>query len=548
MLWDELTRESTLARPIWEWDGSVYQRASYGELVAGARRAAAGLKRRGVEPGEIVPALITNGADAVRGVVGIWFAGAAIASLPIPARGMTFESYLAQLKKLCASLDARWLLADSRLLAVVGDDHELGVELIDYASLMDADGAAPIDPPSLDDVIFIQFSSGTTGEPRGVELTGRAIEHQLSVGAKHGRFDPERDFGGNWLPLSHDFGFFATFLALWYGGVSSFRSPPERFLQNPQSWLDDCARFNVTLTMAPAFALALATRADRLRPSNAKLSLRICTLGGERIDWSVLADAAEMLERRGSSLDVITPGYGLAEATVALTVADVDAPPSYVNVEAQALWEGEVRILDQDVPDGTAVRRVVSCGTPLDGIGVRIDQASGEIVVRGPTLASGYHRNPDATKARFRNGELWTSDLGFIENGELYVIGRTDDIVIVGGRNVHATDVEDAVGAERGVRTGNCAIVDVAGEGGTEIALVAELDGDGVDTRELSTRLRRTSVEAAGIAIDRFVFLPKGAFPKTPSGKAQRYRCRAIAQQPAIATEVVDLGIRRGHP
>lgn len=546
MLWDELTRESTLARPIWEWDGSAYQRATYGDLVEGARRAAAGLKRRGVKPREIVPALITNGPDAARGVVGIWFAGAAIASLPIIARGMTLDTYLAQLKTLCASLEARWLLADSRLLAVAGDDHGLGVELIDYASLTDTDETAAIDPPSLDDVIFIQFSSGTTGQPRGVELTGRAIEHQLNAEREH--VDPEHDFGGSWLPLSHDFGFFATFLARWYAGVSGLRSPPERFLQNPQSWLDDCARFGVTLTAVPPFAFVLAARADRLRPSNAKLSLRSCFVGAERIDWSVLAVGAEMLERRGVTFDVITPGYGLAEATLGVTLADLDAPPSYVGVDARALWEGDVRIVDPDVLDDPAVRRVVSCGAPMGDVGVRIDEASGEIVVRGPALGLGYHRNPEATKARFRDGELWTGDLGFMADGELHVIGRTDDIVIVGGRNVHALDIEDAVGAERGVRRGNCAIVDVAGDGGTEITLVAELDGDGIDARELSTRLRRTSVEAAGVQIDRFVFLPKGAFPKTPSGKAQRYRCRAIAQQPTIATEVVDLGIKRARP
>lgn len=547
LLWDELTRGATLARPMWEWDGSAYQRTSYGQLVEGARRAAAGLKRRGVKPGEIVPALITNGPDAARGVVGVWFAGATIASVPIIARGMTLEGYLAQLKRLCASLESRWLLADSRLLAVVGEDHDLGVELIDYASLTETAEKAAIDPPSLDEVIFIQFSSGTTGEPRGVELTGRAIEHQVSAAANRQRFDPELDFGGNWLPLSHDFGFFATFLALWYRGVSVFRSTPERFLQNPQSWLEDCASFGVTLTAVPPVALALAARADRLSPSNAKLSLRVCTVGAERIDWPILAVGAEMLERRGVPFDVVTPGYGLAEATLALTLGDLDAPPSYVDVDAQALWEGEVRIVGPDPPAGRTVRRIVSCGTPLDGVGVRVDEASGEIVGRGASLGSGYHRNPQATKARFRDGELWTGDLGFLHNGELYVIGRTDDIVIIGGRNVHALDVEDAVGVEQGVRRGNCAVVDVAGEAGTEIALVAELDGEAVDARALSTRLRRVGVEAAGVAIDRFVFVPKGVFPKTPSGKAQRYRCRAIAQEPPAGAEVVHLGIKRGR-
>ena len=548
MLWDELTRAATAARPIWEWDGSAYQRSSYGEMVEGARRAAAGLRRRGVKPGDIVPAVVTNGGDAARGIVGIWFAGATIASLPIIARGMTIENYLAQVKKLCASLGANLLLADERLLAVAGHDHGLGVRLLDYASLVDTEGPATIDPPSLDDVIFIQFSSGTTGEPRGIELKGRAIEPQLIAIGEHERADPERDLVGTWLPMSHDMGFFGGFMAPWYNGISALRSPPERFLENPQSWLDDYARFGVTLTEAPPFALGLAARADhRLPPVGDGLSLRSCIVGAEHIDWSVIEMAADMLERRGVGLEVITPAYGLAEATLAVTLAEQPELPRYVTADSQALADGEVCILDANQTDGRPVRRLVSCGTPLEGVGVRIDDSTGEIVVSGPSVASGYHRNSEATNARFRGGELWTGDLGFLHDGELYVIGRADDIVIVGGRNVHALDVEDAVGVERGVRKGNCAIVDVAGAGGTEIALVAELDGDGVDANELSLRLRRASVEAAGIPIDRFVFVPKGAFPKTPSGKAQRYRCRAVAQEPPVGAEVVHLGVKRSR-
>jgi acyl-CoA synthetase (AMP-forming)/AMP-acid ligase II len=252
-----------------------------------------------------------------------------------------------------------------------------------------------------------------------------------------------------------------------------------------------------------------------------------------------------MLERRGIGLEVMTPAYGLAEATLAVTLNDSDAAPRFVSVDPDALSEGRARIVDLDQSNSETARRVVSCGTPVDGLRIRVDDASGEIVVSGPTLAAGYHRDSKATKARFRDGELWTGDLGFIDGEELFVIGRSDDIVIIGGRNVHAVEIEDALGGERGIRKGNCAIVDLQGEQGTEIAVVAELAGDGIDAHELAIRLRQASIAAAGVPIDRAVFLPKGLFPKTPSGKAQRYRCRAIAQEPPIATEVVNLGAKR---
>jgi fatty-acyl-CoA synthase len=525
-LWDELTREETLARPIWEWDGSTYRGGTYGELLAGARRAAAGLRGRGVKPGQVVPAVITNGPEAARALAGVWFAGGTIASLPIIARGMSDANYLRQLGRLCASLDAEWLLGDERL-AALAENGELELEVIDFASLIGTKNTGELEPPPLDDVIFIQFSSGTTGEPRGVELTGRAIERQLRALADREEIDPERDVGGSWLPMSHDMGFFGAFLARgWYSGISAFRSTPERFLRNPQSWLDDCGRFGATVTGAPPFALSLAARAEKLRPSNARVALRLCLVGAESINWSALASSAAALSERGLTMGVLTPAYGLAEATLAVTVDDPNAEPRYADVE---LEEGVERPL-------------VSCGTPLAGVGVRIDEQSGEIVVSGPTLASGYHRNPDATRARFRDGELWTGDLGVMRDGELYVIGRTDDVLIVGGRNIHVTDIETALGDARGVRKGNCALVDVPGQGGMRVALVAELDGEAGDARELSIKLGRTSMDAAGLPIDRYVFLAKGAFPKTPSGKPQRYRCRAIAQHPDAAAEVVNLG------
>jgi acyl-CoA synthetase (AMP-forming)/AMP-acid ligase II len=242
----------------------------------------------------------------------------------------------------------------------------------------------------------------------------------------------------------------------------------------------------------------------------------------------VLTAAGEALSRRGLEPHVLTPAYGLAEATLAVTVADPGTAPGYRDFELE---------------DGVT-RRLVSCGTPLDDVAVRIDQASDEIVVSGPTLASGYYRNPDATRARFRDGELWTGDIGIMKGDELYVIGRTDDVLIVGGRNLHVKEIETALGAERGVRQGNCSVIDVPGETGTCVACVAELDGDSVDPGELALRLSRVSMELAGLPIDRFVFLARGSFPKTPSGKAQRYRCRAIAQRPEIATQVVDLGVK----
>lgn len=534
-LWDEFVRREVLGEHVLEWDGSTFVRNSYGEIVEAAERVAGGLRARGVGPGSIVAAVITNGPDAMPGYLGAWFAGATVASLPIIARGMTVPNYVAQLARLCSSLKADCLLAEERFLAFMPDSDELGVDAIGYKSLIETGSPKLADPPDPTKTVFIQFSSGTTGEPRGVELTGTAIEAQLRILADRVDIDPQRDSGYMWLPMSHDMGFFGCWLLAWYTGMGGVKSTPERFLQSPRSWFDDCARYGITVTAGPPFAINVATRLERVRSTGAELNLRLCLVGAEHIDSRVLEDAATVFGPRGLGLKVFTPAYGLAEATLAVTVGALDEEPRFVDVDSNALAEGDFVKVAADDP---AARRLVSLGTPLAESDVRTDAQSNEVVVSSSSLASGYFANEHATEGRFRDGELWTGDIGFVDDGELLLTGRSDDLIIVGGRNVYVHELETSLAGQDGVRKGSCAIVNGTGNGRSYIALVAEVESDGVDTQELAVRLRRITMEAAGLPIDEFIFVPKGVFPKTPSGKAQRFRCREILAQPGLGLRV----------
>ncbi len=523
--WDRLTLPAALAREAWEWDGSTFRKRTYAEIVGAARHVAAGLHKRGIGTDSIVAAVITNGPDATSGFLGAWCAGATLASLPIIARGMSIASYAAQLARICKHLGAEILLAEERFLEFMPPDTDLGVEIVGYRSLIETPSMADVEPPPLDRTIFIQFSSGTTGEPHGVELSGHAIEAQLASLAERVEIDPERDVGYTWLPLSHDMGFFGCAALAWYTGMRGVVSTPERFLQSPRSWLDDCAEFEATVTAAPPLALGVAARAQRASPGEAPLSLRLCLVGAEQIGWETLADATSALAGRGLRLETITAAYGLAEATLAVTLGDVDEAPGFIDVDDNALAEGIVRTVDADAP---GARRLVSSGTPLPGVQVRIEPSDGQILVRSPSLTSGYFKRPQLTVQRLHNGELRTGDTGFVQDGQLYVTGRLDDLLVVAGRNIFVQDLETSIGTEPGIRTGNCAIVDAPGMTRNRIVLVAELRSAQVDTSELAGRLRRLAREQSGLAIDDFLFLPTGAFPKTPSGKAQRYRCREL--------------------
>lgn len=525
-LWDEILGPVSASRWSWVWNGDGYERQTYQETFAKARRVAASLKRHGVEPGSVVAAVITNSAPSVAGFLGTWWAGATLASLPIIARGQSMDDYVELLQRLCDSLGAECLLIENRFAGFLSDAG-LGPNppILAYETLVDGADQAEIAPPPEDDVMFIQFSSGTTAEPRGVELTGRAIEAQLRLLADRLAIDPKHDVGLMWLPLSHDMGFFGGDVLAWYTGMRGILSPPERFLAQPWTWFEECARFDATLTVAPSFAYALAARSVNGRSLPGPLSLRLCLTGGEPVSMNHLSSCVAAFEPYGLSLSAFTPAYGLAEATLGVSTGDVAAEPKRLLVDAERLLGGELSIQDQV---GPGVRELVSSGSTLPGFSVECAGPVGELRVRGPSLARGYHGRPELTATRFQDGALHTSDLGFVHDDEVYVVGRLDDRLIVGGRNIDVADLEQEISEDPYVRKGNCAVVDLRTDTAQQIVLVAEA-APGAEPNDLLRRARSIAARRHGLRIDDVVVLDHGQFPKTPSGKAQRYRCREIA-------------------
>ncbi|HEX8075821.1 MAG TPA: AMP-binding protein [Thermoleophilaceae bacterium] len=532
-LWEAIARPSTLSRDLWEWTGSGFREGSWGDLLGSSCRAAAALRRRGVQRGEIVAAVITNSHAAIGGLVGAWFAGGRVASLPVLARGMSPSQYVAQLRRLIGELDASVLLAEARFLELLPVEDGLGAELVSYESLLEGDGRADPEPLGRDEVVFIQYSSGTTGEPKGAMLTADAIGNQLLRLAEAMELDPERDVGVTWLPLSHDMGLFGCVLCAWAAGIPLLYGTPERFITGPHTWLEDCAAVGATVTAAPPFALDLAARSARRRVSG-PLSVRTWLIGADQIDWSRLTQGVEALAPLGVSLESITPAYGLSEATLAVTVGDLREAPNVVDVDGPALMAGN---LESAAPDGPRALRLVSAGSPIRDVRLRISESVGEVRVRTPSLAAGYHGNEAETRRTFQDGELRTGDVGLIVDGELYIVGRSDDVIVVGGRNVHAHELETRLGAHPGVRAGNCAMIDPR-DGSGSVALVAEIDAGSVDEAALAQALRRTAHELAGVRVRQCLFLPRGRFPKTPTGKIQRFRCRALLADEAAGVHV----------
>lgn len=521
-LWRALSAPAT---PLEVWDGERFAAASWDRCASGAERVAAGLRRQGVEPGTRVACVLSNSYDALAGLLGIWLAGAVVVSLPAPARAMSLDVYGEQLTRLSNESGARILLVERQFVDVRAPSAGAGITVVPYEDLPAGGPVEPL-PPRGEAVAFIQYSSGSTGTPKGCVLSARAIvTHVQLLGETLGIGPGDR--GVSWLPLSHDMGLFGALLMGWIRGMRGRVATPQRFLASPRTWMNDCADWDATFTVTPNFGLRIASRAARRTPPSGSFPLRACIIGSDRIEWSALEETADVLGPYGMTMKTFSPAYGLAEATLAVTATRPDETPHALAVDPDAMLTGEVR----ESADASAARRLVSCGRPLDGVEVRIDSdtegALGEIVVRSPTLANGYV-DEKQTASRFVDGEFRTGDLGFLRDGELYVVGRNDDMMSIGGRNISAIEIEAELVAQPGVRSGNCAVLDHVDGDRTRVVVLLEPEQQTEDYESLAKRLRAVVTQQAGLGVSEFAFVPRGSIPKSPSGKIQRHRCRQL--------------------
>jgi fatty-acyl-CoA synthase len=519
------------------WTGTGFDRTPWPDVVREAEAMTAGLRRRGVRPGTRVATVLTNTPTAVRGLLAVWLAGGAVASLPAPARGMRPEEYVRALGTICAQLGPELFVVDEAMLGVVPAEWPARP----WQSFVDSGRVAP-EPPEEDELAFVQYSSGSTSAPKGCMLTPRAIAAQLDLVMEMLDARPGREIAVSWLPLSHDMGVFGCLLTPWANDFELYLSTPERFAFTPRTWFGDLAEFGGTMTAGTNTALYLATRAYAGRSRlTRELNVRSCIVGAERVEWETLRFATETFAPYGFTPRSLMPAYGLAEATLAVTATPAGAEPRHVTVDVIALADGELR--EVDAADETATR-LVAAGTPCRGVELTAGDELGEITVRSPCLATGYLGDPARTAEKFAGGTLRTGDLGFVRDGWLYPVGRTDDMISVAGRKVYAREIETAVDTLDGVRRG-CSTLVAAGR---TLTLFVELRRGLADYRPLAEEAASLAMAKAAVALDECVFLRHNSLPKTPSGKIQRHRCRQLLDagrfEPLATVNLAGGGVR----
>jgi fatty-acyl-CoA synthase len=531
-LWETLLADGRARLHCWAEDRFVT--ADWATVVSDARRMTAGLARLGVRPGTVVPAVLLNTPAAVRGLLAVWLAGGAVASLPVPTRPSAMDDYAAHLQTLCGLVGGPALLTDASLIAALPETTRSVVRAASWESVQDS-GTAGERPPDPDALAFVQYSSGSTRQPKGCRLTARAIEAQLNLLRQMMRATPgDGETVMSWLPLSHDMGMFGCLMFSLRYDFNLVLSSPQRFAMSPRTWFGDMADFGATMSAGTNTGLYLAVRGRIRRGLRRPLALRTAVIGAERVERAALLAAADAFHADGMSLGALMPAYGMAEATLAVTATAAQQEARFLSVDTIELAEGRI----SEVPaDQTTSTWLVSCGQPCPGVSLApLDgHRLGEVVVRSPSLADGYFADDQLTSQRFTPDGFRTGDLGFVRDGELYIVGRSDDMISVGGRKVFVRDIELAMDALEPARHGCSAIIDLGRSGEASwLVLVTELRRTTVDHTAFAVAAAQVALAKAGVVLHECVFLPRGVMPKTPSGKIQRFRCRQLLLSDAL--------------
>jgi acyl-CoA synthetase (AMP-forming)/AMP-acid ligase II/acyl carrier protein len=531
-------------------DGEIEEaHLTYGELDRRARAIGASLQSV-VEQGARALLIYPPNLEFIQAFFGCLYGGViAVPTYPPQTRA---RRSLEKLRTIIQDVQPTVILTTSSLTAAVESLFALAQEELATTRLITTDTIAldqadAWQPPAInsDTLAFVQYTSGSTGLPKGVMLTHRNLLFNLSL--IHDSFDVNTNFRAvTWLPPYHDMGLIGVLIEAVYAGVPNTVMAPAAFLQRPIRWLEAIVKTGATVSGAPNFAYDLCVR--RITPDQiagldlSKWDLAFC--GAETIRLETFERFVEAFAPCGFRRDAFFPCYGLAEATLMVTASQKGAPLVTRTVQTDALAQNCVVSADAGAE---GARTIVSCGQPASGQNVEIvdpdtltpcpSDRVGEIWVSGPCVAQGYWQRPQETADTFQahladSGEgpfLRTGDLGFLQDGHLYVTGRLKDLIIIRGRNHYPQDIELTVErSHEGLRAG-CGVafsLDVDGE--ERLAIVQEVERRywKADFNEMAESIRQAVAEEHELQVYAIAFIKTGSIPKTSSGKLQRRASR----------------------
>ncbi|NNL86089.1 MAG: AMP-binding protein, partial [Myxococcales bacterium] len=525
------------------------ERLSFGTLAQQSRSIGEALRER-FAPGDRVILLYGDGLDFIPAFLGCLRAG--VVAVPVfPPQPSRLLRTLPRLLGVVEDSEASGVLTTSAIGAFREgvEEHAPGLAKLAWlaSDTVPLSASAPAGANSApEDIAYLQYTSGSTGDPKGVCITHANLAANQRMIRR--AFSVDRDVVVGWLPLFHDMGLIGNVLGSLYNGLTAYLMSPISFLMKPLRWLEAVSRYGATVGGGPNFAFELCVRRST-EEERARLDLsswRLAFCGAEPIQAHTLRRFAEAFAPAGFREEAFLPCYGLAEATLLVSVGGSNGA-NVCEVDAQSLAENRVTAVEEGagitlVGSGRVAEQTeVAIVDGERGIRLR-EREVGEIWVRGPSVASGYWKKPEATAEVFgariagssEGPYMRTGDLGFVDSGELFVTGRSKELIIVRGRNHYPQDIEATVqSCDAGLRGGGGAAFSIPAEDGDEedIVVVQELDNSselGADDFEALTRKIRERVGVVhGLSLRELVYVSPKSVPKTSSGKLQRGLCRA---------------------
>lgn len=530
-----------------------------------ALRMASGLAERGIGPGDTIAVLTADPAEVAPLLQGAWMRRAAVTMLQQPTARTDLVAWSHDIAKACRTISAGMVVVGESFASAARGLSAVGLDPTAVAAIPAGRDVEPLDGEECDPAL-LQLTSGSTGSPKAVVVTHEALHANIHATADVFELEPGRDVLVSWLPLFHDMGMVAFLSLPMVLGISAVKVTPGDFMANPKIWPDLLSRHRATMTAAPNFAYGILARTlDRAPVGTYDLSAMRCVINGaEPVDPNTVDSLVESGARHGLRATSILPCYGLAEATLSVSLT---RPGDGMRVDRV-----DPRALDADgvatPSEAQDAKRLPTLGSVVPGVQVRIVDDSGsdvetrcvgDVLISGASVAKSYVTLAGPAPARTDDGWLDTGDRGyFAQDGQLVICGRRKDLIIVGGRNIYPTDVERATEAVDSVRSGSVAAVSVCREQGAEgFAIIAESQAhdDADQCRRIESEVMAKAIESIGAAPMLVWVVPPGRIPKTTSGKLRR---RAAAEMvaanfadisaiPGTGAAAIDHAVRSAH-
>ena len=524
--------------------GTLARSYPFAELRRDALAMAHRLIAAGVQPEDRIALVAETGPEFAALFFGTVYAGAWPVPLPLPTSFGGRDSYIEQLRVQLSSCDPKMLIFPPELAAMAAEAAKLaGTEGIDWSEFMGREAPEAALPQADGQAIaYLQYSSGSTRFPHGVAITHHALLNNLAAHS-HGMEIGGTDRCISWLPWYHDMGLVGCFLSPIANQVSTDYLKTEDFARRPLAWLDLISRHDGTaLSYSPTFGYDIcARRMSSQTKASDRFDLsrwRVAGNGADMIRPDVMQAFVDAFADAGFKASAFLPSYGLAEATLAVSLMPPGEGIRVELVEETQLSGGGDSLAANDGPRPQRFRAIVNCGKPVRDMAVEIreedgtplpDGAIGKLWCKGPSVMVGYFRDDAATEACMTDGWLDTGDMAYMSKGYIYIVGRAKDMIIVNGKNHWPQDIEWAVEQLPGFKAGDIAAFAITTPGGEETpaVLVQCRSSDDAERQRLREEIRERvrSVTGMNCVIE---LIPPRTLPRTSSGKLSRAKARNL--------------------